>query len=470
MYDNKNMKKTTVCLANDSFPPTIDGVANVVANYARIINKLSKAVVATPYDPDSDDSQYDFSIYRYPSINTRELIGYRTGIPFSLKVFNEIQNENIDIIHTHCPMTSCYLSRALRDITNKPIVLTWHTKYDIDINNAIASKLLRKEAIDAIIANVNACDEVWTVSKGAGENLKSLGYQGDYIVMENGVDLPKEKIKKDKALKLLKDYDLKTDKPILLFVGRMMWYKNIRLILDGLRGLEDDGIDYQMLFIGDGADKSEIMEYANSLKLNNVCFLSAIKEREMLRAFYSIANLFVFPSTFDTNGLVVREAAACGLPSVLVKDSCAAEGAIDNHNAYLISEDYRSLHQKLKEILTSADQLNNVGINAQNELYISWEEACHKAYERYQIVIDNYNRSGIIHNDKLSVEIFELLSQGFNRYQEVKDKRDDLLEKINDQYDALKHLLADKDLVIHDKNISILKRIHLLIEEIRKID
>ena len=41
MYDNKNMKKTTVCLANDSFPPTIDGVANVVANYARIINKLS---------------------------------------------------------------------------------------------------------------------------------------------------------------------------------------------------------------------------------------------------------------------------------------------------------------------------------------------------------------------------------------------------------------------------------------------
>ena len=72
-------------------------------------------------------------------------------------------------------------------------------------------------------------------------------------------------------------------------------------------------------------------------------------------------------------------------------------------------------------------------------------------------------------HDKI-VEIFELLSQGFNRYQEVKDKRDDLLEKINDQYDALKHLLADKDLVIHDKNISILKRIHLLIEEIRKID
>lgn len=463
------MKNTTVCLVNDSFPPTIDGVANVVANYAKIINKQAKAIVATPYDPDNNDSQYDFHIYRYPSINTKDIIGYRTGIPFSIKTFNEIEKEDIDIIHTHCPMTSCFLARALRDITNKPIVLTWHTKYDIDINNAIASKLLRKEAVDAIIANVNACDEIWTVSKGAGENLKSLGYQGEYIVMENGVDLPKEKLDKGIALELLKDYEIDTGRPILLFVGRMMWYKNIKLILDGLRRLEDDDISYLMLFVGDGTDKQEIIDYANKLNLKNVSFISSIKDRELLRAFYSIANLFIFPSTFDTNGLVVREAAACHLPSILVKDSCAAEGTIDNHNAFLIDEDHLALYQKIKEVLIDLNKLEEIGINAQNELYISWEDACNKALRRYRIVIDNYNKAHVNHDEKLTVEIYELLAQGLNRYEEVKNKRDDLIEKINDQYDNLKHLIKDTDLLLHDENIPILKRIHLLIEEIRKI-
>ena len=72
-----------------------------------------------------------------------------------------------------------------------PIIFTYHTKYDIDIKKVISLKGIQKSALNLILNNIEACDEVWVVSKGAGENLRSLGYRGDYIVMRNGVDIPR---------------------------------------------------------------------------------------------------------------------------------------------------------------------------------------------------------------------------------------------------------------------------------------
>ena len=66
----------------------------------------------------------------------------------------------------------------------------------------------------------------------------------------------------------------------------------------------------------------------------------------MLRAFYSRADLFLFPSTFDTNGIVVREAAACGLGALLVQGSCAAEGVTPGQNGLLMEENADSLCQQ----------------------------------------------------------------------------------------------------------------------------
>ena len=93
-------KKQTICLLNDSFPPIIDGVANAVLNYARIIEKNhAHSLVVTPHVPGSDDSIYDFSVVRYPSIDTRKLIGYVAGYPFSPEAAHEAsrkQKEEVD--------------------------------------------------------------------------------------------------------------------------------------------------------------------------------------------------------------------------------------------------------------------------------------------------------------------------------------------------------------------------------------
>ena len=384
--------KQTICLLNDSFPPQIDGVSNTILNYARHIeNSGEKSIVVTPSHPQAEDNKYSFPVVRYPSVNFRMMDGYMAGIPFSPEAAKSVSECAPALLHTHCPIMSTFMARELRQIVDAPIVLTYHTKFDIDISNIIKSRRLQNACKKVLVANINACDEVWAVSEGAGENLRALGYEGDYLVMPNGVDFPCGRVSDDQISAVTEGYDLPENVPVYLFVGRMMWYKGIRIILDALRGLREQDKDFRMVLIGDGDDRDEIEAYAETCGIKKNCiFTGAIRDRNTLRAWYCRANLFLFPSSYDTNGLVVREAAACDLASVLIEGSCAAEGVTDDRNGFLIQENADSLCQRLSVLHGDFDKLRAVGKCAGEELYISWETAVKKAMERYQVVIDRY--------------------------------------------------------------------------------
>ena len=429
------MSKHTICLLNDSFPPIIDGVSNAVLNYARIIEQRhGHSMVVTPEMPGADDSVYEFPVVRYPSIDTRKLVGYVTGYPFSPDSAYRIREENAALLHVHCPIMSCFLARQLHESMDLPLVLTWHTKYDIDIANAISSKHLRESAVNALIRNVSACNEVWTVSSGAGENLRSLGFEGEYFVMPNGVDLPHEEASEDMVRSVASGYDLPRNVPTFLFIGRLMWYKGLRIILDALARLHHEGCDFRMVFVGGGGDEAEVRAYAAELGLERkVIFTGIISDRRQLRAWYTAADLFLFPSTFDTNGLVVRESAACSTASVIIRNSCASEGVTDGRNGFLIDENSDSLAAKLRELISAPELVKTVGLNAGSEIYISWEDSVAKAYERYCIVIDRY-KSGY-YKKRLPYDYDFFRAQG------------ELMETLGDIHAAGRNILRDAETI-----------------------
>ena len=382
--------KLNVCLMNDSFPPVIDGVANVVVNYATNISAgMGNITVVTPDYPDAED-KYDFDVVRYKSMNiTEKLCGYRAGYPFSSSKLDELAGQKFDIIHTHCPFASGVMARVLREKTNAPLIFTYHTKFDIDIACALPNKLMQEIATKFIVSNISACDEVWTVSEGAAENLRSLGFQGKSIVMPNGVDFPRGRADKEHAMALRAFYGVPDGMPLFLFVGRLHWYKGIRLILDGLKRIYDKGIPFRMMFVGDGADRAEIEEYAKELGLYDVCiFTGAVFDREDLRVFYTAGDMFLFPSEYDTNGIVVREAAACGVPALLIKGSCAAEGITHGETGILTPPDADAIAKELEFAAAHLDEIHQIGENAMNRVYISWEDAVKRAYERYFVVLE----------------------------------------------------------------------------------
>jgi glycosyltransferase involved in cell wall biosynthesis len=413
-----------VCLLNDSFPPVIDGVANVVMNYAGILQQqgMADVLVGTPEYPGTDYSVYPYRVIPYQSFDTTKIVkGYRTGNPFVMEEMKDMVDFGPDIIHSHCPVSSTVLARILRSRTDAPLIFTYHTKFDVDIARAVKSRFIQKTAIEALVSNIEACDEVWVVSHGAGENLRSLGFEGDYRVVNNGVDFAKGKADDAQVAGATAGYDLPLGVPVFLFVGRIIKYKGLPLILDALSKLSRAGQDFRMVFVGSGPDEKELKEKAQEYGIMGdadsqtpgACiFTGPIYDRNQLRAWNTRADLFLFPSTYDTNGIVVREAAACGLASVLVEGSCAAEGITHDRNGFIMEENAESLFALLQSLCKDMPHIHQVGQNAMDEIYISWDESVHAAYDRYQQIIDE-KKSGCLAKKKMMMtERFKEFSAG----------------------------------------------------------
>jgi glycosyltransferase involved in cell wall biosynthesis len=440
------MEKITVGLFNDSFPPTIDGVANVTVNYAKIIEKkYGAAIVATPYYPDVVDD-YPFEVLRYPSTYLGDAVGYRAGYPFDPKVLHELERREIDIIHTHCPFISTVLARVLRSATGAPIVFTYHTKFDIDIEKVTASDSLRKASIKFILGNINACDEVWVVSEGAGENLRKLGYKGEYVVMENGTDFDRRRSAPERVDRLRVQYGIADDVPVFLFVGRMMWYKGLRISLEGLKLAREQGEPFRFLMVGDGADRAEMERYVADNELTECCtFVGAVHDRELLRDYFTLADLFLFPSDFDTNGIVVREAAACSCPSVLLRGSAAAEGIKDGETGILIDQDAVDMARVLVAACHDRAALLRIGQNAAARIYLSWDQAVEKAYARYQTVLSRHDRKRQYDHQSLSEALSSAVTRMLDDVGAARDRIEDMFYDTKDWIDH--HISQNRDVL-----------------------
>ena len=221
-----------------------------------------------------------------------------------------------------------------------------------------------------------------------------------------------------------------------------MWYKGLRIILDALAQLQAEGKAFRMVFVGGGGDFDEVRVYSEKAGLSKkVFFAGPVHDREALRAWYCRADLFLFPSTFDTNGLVVREAAACGLGSVLIRGSCAAEDVTADRNGLLIEENADSMVQCLRTLSISA--MRNIGKHAQEELYLSWADAVNIAQERYQVVIDQY-KSGLYAPHKKHLEpVFKANGELMEDLAKLEDQRAALRSKIAEILAESKEHLKD---------------------------
>ncbi|MDR1565426.1 MAG: glycosyltransferase [Oscillospiraceae bacterium] len=407
--------KLKIALFNESFPPFIDGVSMTVKNYADIINeKLGEAFVVTPYLRGVYDD-YPYKVIRYSSIpSTNAKIQYPIGNPMSFTSIHEIRREKPDLIHVHSPFSGSVLARMCAINNDIPVVLTYHTKFDQDIDTRLINPQFRQIAKNFVRVNVSNADEVWSVSNGCGGALRTIGYKGIYRVMENGADYDRRCSSPEEIAKINEEWGLEPDEKLLLFVGRMHWYKNIKLILDAVRKAHLAGNQFKAIFVGNGGEFEDIKAYAKRLGASSyVYFAGAVREREKLRAYYSRANLLLFPSTYDTSGLVVKEAAACDTPALLIRGSCAAEGVEDGFSGFLCEDNLISCTDVLINALSNSTRLASIGKNAGRYVYLSWEDSIRKAYARYEEIVTLWNNIPQINRRRMYKKVNERL-QGIN--------------------------------------------------------
>lgn len=397
------MKQLTVGLFNDSFPPNIDGVANTVVNYARIIQeKFGRSVVVAPkYKNVVDD--YPFKVIRYQSLPTEKTrVRFNTGNPFSINAIRKISKENLDLIHCHSPFTAAMLAKNANSHHRLPVIMTYHTKFDDDIAFTVKNKSFRKIGGRIVVNSFNYADEVWTVSHGCIQSLRSLGYQGDYRVMINGADITLDPASDEIMHRVQSETGFNSGDLVFMYCGRMQWYKGIRIILDALVKLKASGLRFKMVFVGGGFELEDIKKYTREVGLmGQTLFTGPIHDRALLKGYFTRADLFLFPSTYDTAGLVVMEAAACRTPSVLIKDSCASEIVVDGRNGFISEENADAFAATIQNAISDRSALAQKGEVAAKEVYLSWDDSVANAYKRYLEIYEEWNAFGPIFQKSL---------------------------------------------------------------------
>lgn len=381
-------KHLNILMGMDSYYPIVDGVCESMHNYLLNLNKRENAFALVPKIDKKQEDNFPYTIYRCKSMY---LPFYKNRYPiinFDFKTKKDISEKQIDIIHLHSPFAICKYTIKLAKQKYIPIVATFHTKFREAFLEKIPSKHIANLLAKKIGKTLNKLTEVFVANDNIAKELRTYGYHGKITIMPLGTDLEKSKSNETLIKIANTKFNLKPDELIFLFVGRLEKGKNIEFSLNALSELKKDFSNFKFIIVGKGSYYKKLQDKVNALNLQNNVIFTGFIDRQLLPALYARANLLLFPSPFDTLGLVKIEASAYNTPTLTLSDSCASYGIKDNENGYIVANSIESYLSKLKDIITDINKLKEVGERASNTLYINWQQASDKLLTRYKELIE----------------------------------------------------------------------------------
>ena len=373
---------------SDSFLPIVDGVGRVAYNYCEAIaNKGHECTAVVPFDNMGYRGKYPFEILDYFSKPLLVRPEYDIGLPtFDIHYKKRLDMTNFDIVHVHTPFIAGIEGIRYAKERNIPIVGSFHSKYYDDFLQITKSRHIANVGTDLIVDFYNHCDEVWTVSNSAANVLRSYGYDKDIKVIPNGME--KIELSDDLSINVKKKFNINDD-PCLLYVGQINWKKNIIRILEACSKLNNDGIKFNLLLAGKGPHTSQVEDKILELGIKDKTYmLGHITDDKTLYGLYSLATLFLFPSTYDTYSLVVREAAYCETPSIVVAGTAPAECIDHGVNGLYCEDNSESLYEICKYALINKEYCQKLGILAKETIPISWDSVIDRVLDRYGQLIE----------------------------------------------------------------------------------
>lgn len=329
-------KKITIGLFIDVFYPMVDGVVVVVDNYAKQLMQNSNVIV---FAPGSRDRKYRDNL-PYRVIRSKHIkipfSDYDLSIPFfDFKFRKTLKNTNLDIVHIHSPFGIGRAGIAYAKEYNVPVVATLHSQYKKDFYTRTKSEILSDIAVKEIMNTFNKCDELWAVNHKVAEIFKEYGANEIPKVQLNATDLvPFNNEAKIEDLK--KKYNIETNDKTFLYVGRLDVLKNLEFTIESLYRLKLKGFKFKMIFVGSGPYEPEMKHQMKKYGLSDyIHFAGKIMDRVELASYYKLANLFLFPSMYDSSSLVQIEAASQKTPTLFLKGAATADTVVENVNGFL---------------------------------------------------------------------------------------------------------------------------------------
>ena len=375
------MLKIAQC--SDLFYPITDGVSRVVNAYARELSAHGHEVyVITPLVTQGYRGRLNYEILDYVAINLGVAQMKGTAATLDMHYLSRVNAHTFDIVHAHSPGSAGMEAVRIADKCHVPLVGTFHTKYIREY--LLSAKDERQNQLSKYFAFdfFSRCDEIWVVNEESKSFLYERGFEGNIEVFDNGTEL--EEADLETRQRARETFHL-SGTPALLFAGSLDQQKNLLRVLEAAALLRQHGLAFQLLIAGSGPEEKHARAHARELGLMGVVrFLGQITDESLLSGLYAESTLCLFPMQRISAGLVVREAAVQGTPSLVIAGSLPGELITDGLNGLTCGDTAESMAEAIETYLANPAAQAKMRTQARAMAPVPWDAAISRVNARYE--------------------------------------------------------------------------------------
>jgi glycosyltransferase involved in cell wall biosynthesis len=325
-----------ICMMTNTYLPHVGGVARSVSTFAEeyIKNGNDVLVVAPQFDGKPLPAKSEAIVERVPSLRNFNGSEFSVRLPLAAALSDRLEAFQSDIMHAHHPFLLG--DTALRIAMNKnvPIIFTHHTRYEDYTHYVPFSDTLKEVAIQVPTHFANLCDGVIAPSESLARTIRKRGVTTPMTVIPTGIDV-QAFATADRA-SFRKRMNLPAEATVIGHVGRLALEKNLGYLAEAVALYLKSDASARFLVVGDGPWRDEMKALFEKHGVAERLLLAGKRTGRVLREAYRAMDAFVFASQSETQGMVVAEAMAAGLPVVALNASGVREVVRDDHNGFLL--------------------------------------------------------------------------------------------------------------------------------------
>ena len=375
-----------IAMLTNNYRPFVGGVPISVERQAQeLVKRGHEVTVFAPMYGDTGEERE--KVLRTDGVAPERVVRYHTQkhkmangmvypAVFPTEVTEVFAEENFDVIHVHHPMFAGPLGVRLGKKYGIPVVFTCHTRYEDYLHYIPAlrvhehSPACKRRAVRWIQEKVvpgyikwfaDQCDLVLSPSAGMRQVLRGYGMKSVCTVFPTGLEERFFRRNDLRAAAIRREYG-SGKKHLLVTVSRLEREKNYGFLLRGIADVRRRmGDDFHVLIVGDGSRKAELKVKASLLGIQDMVTFAGNVPNEEVKDYLSAADLFLFASTSETQGIVLAEAFAAGTPVVAVR-AVGTDDIIENGvNGFLTEEEEETWADRVAEALSDERRLKEMG-------------------------------------------------------------------------------------------------------------
>ncbi len=323
-------------MMTNTFTPHVGGVARSVEAFtAEYRRRGHRVMVVAPEFEDMPADEVD--VVRIPAIQRFNGSDFSVVLPVSGFLTSAIEDFAPDIVHAHHPFLIGSTALRLARQMALPIVFTHHTMYEQYTHYVPGdSETLKRFVVNLSTRYANLCDRVFAPSESVARVLRQRRVETPIDVVPTGVDLARFAGQGGKGFRAA--MGIPKDAFVVGHVGRLAPEKNLDFLTDALTAFLAGEPRAQVLLVGSGPSLRAIRQGFERRGLGERLHAAGSLSHPLLGSAYRAMDVFAFASKSETQGMVLTEANAAGVPVVALDAPGAREVVIDGENGRLLVE------------------------------------------------------------------------------------------------------------------------------------